>query len=87
MIEQKFVTWLRKLATVSGRGAQAEVAKLTGLDASYISKLWNKERAGQIGLDTIQRVADHMGVRASTVVWMVEEGTTDLPPQAIHRRR
>lgn len=87
VVRDKFVIWLRKMPTKQGHGEQAEVAELTGLSPSFVSRLFNGKRRGDIGLSTIQQIADHYECAAWAVLWMIETGTYELPPSGGRRRK
>ena len=82
-----FLTWLRKMPNKHGHGEQAEVAEQTGLSPSYVSRLFNGKRGGDIGLSTIHQIAVHMDCATWAVLYMVETGTYELPPAGRRRRK
>jgi transcriptional regulator with XRE-family HTH domain len=87
VLRDKFLNWLRKMPTTQGHGEQAEVAEMTGLDPSFVSRLFRGKRRGDIGLSTLEKIADHYECSAWAVLWMVETGTYELPPSSGRRRK
>jgi transcriptional regulator with XRE-family HTH domain len=80
-MDDKFREWLRKLPERSGRwGEKTDIAKLTGLSASYVNRILSGDRGADIGLKTLETIAQHRKCAAWQVLWMVEHGVADLPP-------
>lgn len=87
MLKSKFVEWLRKMPETKGHGERTEIAGMTGLKRPYVSQLLNGKSKGDIGLYTIQTIADHWPCEPWEVLWMVHHGVYQLPPTRGPRRR
>src|SRR4030095_16358337 len=80
VIGQRFRLWLEGLTEIEGRGKVAAIARETGLDASFVSRLLSKDRQGYVTLRTIQEIAEHRRLTCWELLWCIENGISDLPP-------
>jgi hypothetical protein len=86
VIDERFRLWLEELTDVDGRGRTAAIARETGLDPSFVSRLLRKDRMGFVTLRTIEEIAEHRGVKPWELLWCIERGISDPPPRPIATR-
>lgn len=80
-LPRQFREWLKKIAEAEhprrhGQGTYLE--RRLGIDANYAGRILSEDRAGNVGIGTIGRIADRLDTSGARVLNMVERG--ELPP-------
>ena len=75
MMSAKLREWLIKLGDSEVDGTQESLAKTTGLTQGHISKIISGTSRSNARINTIQRIANHMGVEVWRLVWAIETGS------------
>lgn len=78
--------WLRKRADRKGWGEKTSAARKAGLSTSYVNRLLNAKRPGNMKLDTLERVAKDLGYEPWEVLYMAEHGMDRMPPPSPTQR-
>lgn len=87
VMSRKFAQWLSKQAEIHGWGQGKDIAKKTGLSTAYVSRVLAGKRRGDVGIDKLQQVAQALGVETWRLVWMIENGVSEIPNPSPPRSR